>query len=94
MRIFLLGAAAGLMLAPIAASACEFDASPVKAEQTPLQIAEQAGESRAAATQELSAKKKVKTVKKKKEKVEYMRSAAGPEPKPVKKVKRAKVKKP
>lgn len=93
MRIFLLGAAAGLMLAPIAASACEFDASPVKAEQTPLQIAEQAGESRAAATQELSAKKKVKTVKKK-EKVEYMRSAAGPEPKPVKKVKRAKVKKP
>lgn len=93
MRIFLLGAAAGLMLAPIASSACEFDASPVKAEQTPLQIAEQAGESRAAATQELSAKKKVKTVKKK-EKVEYMRSAAGPEPKPVKKVKRAKVKKP
>ena len=86
MRIFLLGAAAGLMLAPIASSACEFDASPVKAEQTPLQIAEQAGESRAAATQELSAKKK--------EKVEYMRSAAGPEPKPVKKVKRAKVKKP
>jgi hypothetical protein len=93
MRIFLLGAAAGLMLAPLASSACEFDASPVKAEQTPLQIAEQAGESRAAATQELSAKKKVKTVKKK-EKVEYMRSAAGPEPKPVKKVKRAKVKKP
>jgi hypothetical protein len=93
MRIFVLSAAAGLMLAPIAASACEFDASPVKAEQTSMRIAEQVGETRAAATQELSAKKKMKKVKKKKEKVEYMRSAAGPEPAP-KKVKRAKVKKP
>ena len=87
MRIFLLSAAAGLMLAPIATSACEFDASPVKAEQTSLQIAQQVGEARAAVTQELSAKTK------KKEKVEYMRSAAGPEPKPMK-PKHKKVKKP
>jgi len=91
MRIFLLSAAAGLMLAPIAASACEYNASALEAVQASAQTVEAVvvGETRAAATQELSAK-----TKKKKEKVEYMRSAAGPEPAAPKKPKHKKIKKP
>jgi hypothetical protein len=76
MRIFVI-AAAGLMLASMSASACEYSAvqASVPAVMTPIAAAE------TPTADDLSAAKK-------KEKVEYMKSAAGPEPKVTKKKKK------
>ena len=106
MRTYLIAAAAGLMLAPLSAKACEVDLSALEAVLASAQAIEQptivavvppaiveqktvAAEPKAV---DLSAAKKKakKKAKAKKEKVEYMKSAAGPEPKPAKKAKKAK----
>jgi hypothetical protein len=89
MRIYLISAAAGLLLAPISTQACEFNTNALEAMRASVQTVEQvaAAQDAAPSVEDLSA------AKKKTEKVEYMRSAAGPEPTPPK-PKRIKVKKP
>ncbi len=89
MRICLISAVAGLLLAPISTPVCEFNANALEAMRASVQTVEEvaAAQDAAPTVQDLSA------AKKKTEKVEYMRSAAGPEPIPSK-PKRTKVKKP
>ena len=91
MRIYVIAAAAGLMLAPISASACEVDLSAIEALHASAQAIEQPV--LASVTQPVA--DDMSAAKKKKEKVEYMKSAAGPEPKAkkTKKAKKAKKKK-
>ena len=90
MRIFLI-AAAGLMLAPLSASACEVNFTDIEASVPAIAVPVSTVQAAVAAqvtpvvADDLSAAKK-------KEKVEYMKSAAGPEP-TAKKAKKSKKKK-
>lgn len=84
MRKILFAAAAGLMLAPISASACQYGQLNAVEASVPVEAVPVATVEAQPAADEMSA------AKKKKEKVEYMKSAAGPEPKPAKKSKKKK----